>query len=110
MVSDLLSPEVDAERDLEILEILLNDFARALGENPVGENDEIIAALQGMNAKGLRFFPAQHRALSPEGKLLDRWGTPWFFHALSGRSMDIISAGPDGEFGTGDDLRGEKTR
>lgn len=102
---EFLAPEFDAERDLEILETLLGDFARAFGENPVGENEEITATLQGNNPKGLRFFPTEHRGLSGEGKLLDRWGTPWFFHALSGKSMEIISAGPDREFGTDDDSR-----
>ncbi len=104
MATEFLAPEGDAERDGEILETLLGDFARAFGENPAGENEEIMAALQGANSKGLRFFPAEHRGLSTEGKILDRWGTPWFFHALSGKNMEILSAGPDREFGTGDDL------
>ena len=105
MAGEFLAPEGDAARDVEILETLLGDFARACGENPVGENEEITAALQGNNPKGLRFFPTEHRGLSAEGKLLDRWGTPWFFHALSGKCMEISSAGPDGEFGTADDAR-----
>jgi hypothetical protein len=104
IAGEFLTPEGDPGRDVEILETLLGDFARAFGENPVGENEEIVAALQGDNAKGLRFFPAEHRGLSAEGKLLDRWGTPWFFHALSGKRMEIISAGPDREMGTADDL------
>jgi hypothetical protein len=92
---------------VEILETLIGDFARALGGNPIGENEEIVAALQGENAKSLRFFPAQHPALAPDGKLLDRWGTPWVFHALSGRHMEILSAGPDRQTGTQDDLHGQ---
>ena len=105
LAGEFLAPEGgDPRRDLEILETLLGDFARVFGENPVGENEEIVAALQGNNAKGLKFFPAEHRGLSAEGQLLDRWGSPWFFHALSGKRMEIISAGPDREFGTADDL------
>jgi hypothetical protein len=39
--------------------------------------------------------------------LIDRWGTPYFFHALSGEHMEIHSAGPDRQFHSADDLRGE---
>lgn len=101
-----LAPDADPREDVEILETLIADFARALGGNPVGENEEIVAALQGANPKGLRFFPDRHRALGPDGKLHDRWGSPWVFHALSGTEMEIISAGPDREAGTADDLAG----
>jgi len=35
--------------------------------------------------------------------LIDRWGTPYFFHVLSNTGMEIRSAGQDGEFYTEDD-------
>ena len=38
-----------------------------------------------------------------EGALVDAWGTP-FNYTKQGRKFTITSAGPDGEFGTGDDL------
>jgi hypothetical protein len=36
--------------------------------------------------------------------LVDPWGTPLFFHALSAAQMDVVSAGSDREFRTADDL------
>ena len=37
------------------------------------------------------------------GELLDRYGTPYFFHAESGTRMTITSAGPDKKLHTSDD-------
>ena len=37
------------------------------------------------------------------GELLDRYGTPYFFHAESGTRMTITSAGPDKKIHTPDD-------
>lgn len=102
--ADGLLKSGSAAEDLEILMLILADYQKALGGNPVGENEEITAALLGDNPKGLRFLPAGHRALDPDGRLCDRWGTPLFFHALASRRMAIRSAGPDRQPGTGDDL------
>jgi hypothetical protein len=100
----LLATEGSAGEDFEILALILADYRKALGGNPVGENEEIAAALLGENPKGLRFIPAGHRALDGAGRLCDRWGTPFFFHALSSRRLAIHSAGPDRQHGTPDDL------
>lgn len=86
--------------------MVLTDYRRALGENPVGENEEITLCLLGGNAKHLRFLQVGHRAIDSSGRLCDRWGTPFFFHALSSRQMLIRSAGPDREHDTDDDLSG----
>ncbi len=45
---------------------------QALGENPVGLNDEITAALTGSNKNGAACLPKDHPAISDEGELLDR--------------------------------------
>ena len=100
----LLADDGSAADDLEILTLILGDYRKALGANPVGENEEIAAALLGDNPKGLRFLPQGHRALDTAGRLCDRWGTPLFFHALSARHLAIRSAGPDRHHGTADDL------
>ena len=52
---------------------------------------------------------APHRAFgkvsrNERGELTDAWGTPYFFHQLSGTEMEIHSAGPDRRMFTGDDL------
>lgn len=71
--------------------------------NPVGSNQEITAAFTGANLHTLALIPRSHPALSPNGELLDRWGTPFFFHQLSRSRMEIRSAGPDRKFYTDDD-------
>lgn len=71
--------------------------------NPVGENEEITAALCGRNRLGVAFISSHHQAINERGELCDRWGTPFRFHQLSGTRMEIRSAGADRRFGTPDD-------
>ena len=72
--------------------------------NPVGTNAEITAVLAGNNKLQLALIPADHPAINRStGELLDRWGTPFFFHAESGSRMEIRSAGPDKKHHTADD-------
>jgi hypothetical protein len=42
--------------------------------------------------------------MNSNGELMDRWGTPIFFHALSKDQMEIRSAGPDRVMWTADDV------
>lgn len=72
--------------------------------NPVGTNAEITAALTGKNSLQLDLIPRDHPAINVRGELCDRWGTPFRFHQLSGTNMQIISAGPDRDFATADDV------
>ena len=71
--------------------------------NPVGTNAEITAALIGQNPLRLAFVSPKHPSINSAGELCDRWGTPFFFHQLSGFRMEIHSAGPDRKRGTPDD-------
>ena len=74
--------------------------------NPVaGENFEVINSLMGKNKQSIVVFPTNHPDLDEDGNLLDRWGTPYFFHALSATLLDIQSAGPDRQRGSTDDLK-----
>ncbi len=98
------TPGSTPEEDLEIVHSVLENFRRAFGGNPVGENEEIFAALRGKNPTGIRFLPDEFPGLQSDGTAQDRWGTPWRFHALSGQNMEVMSAGPDRIFGTDDDL------
>jgi len=103
----LNDPDLTAEDDLAVLTILLEEYRRHLGGNPAGDNDEITAALLGANPKRLACLPATSgNCIDSSGRLIDRWGNPYFFHALSGSEMEILSAGPDGHLHTADDLRG----
>lgn len=93
------------EDDLSLIHSLLRFHRKALGSNPIGLNDEITAALTGRNAKGAATLPTDHPAISKDGELLDRWGTPYRFHAYSKKLMEVQSAGPDRKFFTEDDLK-----
>ena len=82
----------------------LRDFRTAFGENPIGSNAEITSALTGNNLKQIRLPVPPGSSVNADGEMCDRWGTPYFFHQLSAKQMEIHSAGPDRMMGTGDDL------
>jgi len=42
--------------------------------------------------------------VNDQGEMIDPWGTPYFFHQISGTQMEIHSAGPDHVMWTSDDL------
>ena len=61
--------------------------------------------LDGENPKQAKFLkPEDGMRTNPNGELIDPWGTPYFFHQLSGHEMEIRSAGPDKIMWTADDL------
>jgi hypothetical protein len=105
IAADLNAPGSTIRRDLEILREVFATFQTNFPRtgNPVGENAEITAALLGANAHRFAFIRPGHRAINASGELVDRWGTPFRFHQLSGTHMEIRSAGPDRKFGTPDD-------
>ena len=95
----------DPQEDLHILEGLLEGYRRVYKWNPVaGLNEEVVEALIGYNDKNVALIAADHPAINDQGQLVDRWGTPYVFHALSGEHMQIASAGPDKKLGTPDDF------
>jgi len=99
--SPISDPGIEAA--LENVQFALRDYRAVLGGNPVGNNAEITAALLGDNPRQLRLPLPEGSALTPDGELADRWGTPYFFHQLSGSRMEIRSAGPDRRMWTADD-------
>ena len=105
LAADLNAPGGNITADLQMLNNVMTDWRRDYPEagNPVGENAEITAVLAGDNPLRLSFIARNHRAINSDGELCDRWGTPFRFHALSGRRMELRSAGPDQKFGTEDD-------
>jgi hypothetical protein len=75
------------------------------GGNPVGTNPEITSQLNGNNPGRMSFITAEAgMRINAEGALVDSWGTPYFFHQISGSEMEIHSAGPDHVMWTSDDL------
>ena len=71
---------------------------------PLGANEEIAAALMGKNSARLVFLQPPPPALITAQQLIDRRGTPLYFHAESKDRIDIRSAGPDKQLWTADDL------
>ena len=98
--------DTDAEEDIQILDAILGYYRMMHKSNPVaGENFEVINTLAGKNRQSVVVFPTNHPDLDEQGNLLDRWGTPYFFHAISATMLDIQSAGPDRERGSADDIK-----
>jgi hypothetical protein len=102
--------ETDARPNLPPLTILdnarvaIHNYAAAFGENPVGNNAEITAALTGKNPKQINFVTAASGLqVNANGEMVDGFGTPFFFHQLSGHEMEIRSAGEDRKMWTFDD-------
>ena len=99
--------EGTVQGDLTAMAEVLGNFALLVKGNyplPLGANEELVAALRGKNAVGLEFVSGESAALNEKGQLVDRWGTPLFFHARARDEVDIRSAGPDREMWTGDDV------
>ncbi len=90
---------------LENMRTTIRQYGSMFGGNPVGTNPEITRALNGDNPKQVKFLRAEDGAqINGKGELLDPWGTPYFFHQISGTEMEIRSAGPDKIMWTTDDL------
>jgi len=105
IANEMKDPEASPEQAMERLGEVLSFYRMAFEENPVAaDNQSVMASLMGENPRGLVFFPEDHPELNSERELLDPWGTPYYFHALSGKQMEIVSTGPDLKLGSDDDL------
>ena len=100
----LNDPSRTARDDVTIVAELLANYLGVFRKLPVGTNAEITAALAGDNPRGLVPLPPDNAAISAGGELVDRWGTPYFFHHVSRDLMEIRAAGPDRRHFTADDI------
>ena len=96
--------EDPAIAEAETLALNIRHFGQRFGGNPVGTNAEIVKALTGGNPKRATYLPPDLKRLNENGELIDRWGTPYFFHANSATEMEVRSAGPDKRLYTEDDV------
>ena len=71
--------------------------------NGIGSALEAEYALSGRYPASLEPFIRQTLKSATSDLTRDRWGRPYRFH-VEGTRFEIVSAGPDGEFGTADDL------
>lgn len=96
-----------AKQDLDALAHTLANYSilvKGPTPLPLGANEEVAAALLGKNRIRMPFISAKCPALNDSAQLIDRWGTPLFFHAESADRLDLRSAGPDQTMWTADDL------
>lgn len=98
----VISPE--AIKDIDDVQFMLRDFRTRIGGNPEGTNAEIMRAVMGANRVQAKLGPRDGQTLNEKGELLDRWGTPYFFHQLSKNEMEVRSFGPDRTMYTSDDI------
>jgi hypothetical protein len=96
-------PDQEAMIEIDKISLMIRDYRTIAGENPVGTNAEIMAAVMGNNPKQAKLGPPEGMKLNEKGELIDRWGTPYFFHQISRDHMEIRSAGPDKILWTEDD-------
>ena len=68
------------------------------------ENYRLIKILCGDNPRKIEFISLKPRQVSPNGEMIDPWGTPFRITFDPGAEVHVISAGPDKIFGTPDDI------
>lgn len=100
----LANASAPATQEAEAIALNLRNYGQRFGGNPIGTNAEIVKTLNGGNTLGVRYLPQDHLRLNDQGELLDHYGMPYFFHALSATEMEIRSAGADKTLWTGDDI------
>lgn len=103
----LLARDGSPEEDREALAELVTNFLQSISADhrpPLGSNEEIARALTNADTLGEAALPATHPAII-SGRLVDRWGSPWFFHQQSADVIEVRSAGPDRRLFSEDDVK-----
>ena len=106
LATELNAPNSDGTRDVAVLHEMLRQYQRHMHRReglPIGNDTDLARVLAGHNPIRLVVLPPDHPALSPDGRLRDRWGTPYFIHARGNGAFEIRSAGPDRRLFTPDD-------
>jgi hypothetical protein len=101
------SPATLPQNDLLLLSQSLSNFlllAKQAADRPLSANEEWSAALLGKRPGNTAWLSEKSRVLDSQQRLIDRWQTPLFFHALGTKQWEIRSAGPDLRLWTADDL------
>jgi hypothetical protein len=101
----LLAAEGDGAADVRIVRELLAYYRSRFGAFPAAaDNRQMVNALAGNNPGRLALIAREHPAIGARGELLDRWGTPFFFHHIGRDLIEIRSAGADRSMWTADDV------
>ncbi|WP_395735997.1 hypothetical protein [Prosthecobacter sp.] len=110
IVQGYASAKTTVQQDLTLVSRVLENFALLVkGDDPLplGANEEIAAALRGRNRMQMRFVAETSPIFNAKGQIVDRWGVPLYFHAISRDRLEIRSAGPDQVMWTADDVQRE---
>lgn len=105
----MLARDGSPVEDREVLAEMVSNFLQSAPVDhrpPLGTNEEITRALMNPDSLGDAALPATHPAII-DGQLVDRWGSPWFFHQQSADVIEVRSAGPDRRLFSEDDVKSE---
>lgn len=95
------------QNDLTLMSRLMENsllLLKSAANQPLSANEDWAALFRGQNAAHERFLPDSSVAFNTRGQVIDRWGTPLFFHALGNGRYELRSAGPDGKLWSNDDI------
>lgn len=107
LAAELHLPDRTAQQDVDILRQIIQQYFEAIQNRPgppIGDDSDLARALQGRNPLRLIVVPATHPIFSTDGRMRDRFGTPYHLHPRSRHGIDIRSAGPDRKLFTEDDV------
>ncbi len=107
LLRDYATAGTTLEQDLVLVARAMDSFlllVKPAQRGPLADNEDWAAAWQGHRASREAFISAGHRILK-NGRLVDRWDSPLFFHALGGQRFEVRSAGPDRSLWTDDDIQ-----
>ncbi len=105
--TQLNAPDSTAAQDVAVLHGMLRQYLRFLKNRPgrpIGNDSDLARVLIGNNPMKLVLLLPDHPALGADGRLRDRFGTPYFIHPRGNLAFEIRSAGPDRKLFTADDL------
>lgn len=89
------------EFELSALTTALESYRTKNGSYPKGDSRTISRILSGRNEEEVVYIEWAQERISPEGDMLDRWGTPYDF-ILTEQGPVIRSAGKNRTFDSGD--------
>lgn len=107
LAAELNAATGDAVHDVQVLHAMLRQYLRNLHRRqglPIGNDADLARALTGHNPMKLVVIPGNHPAISQDGRLRDRWCTPYFIHPRGNNAFEIRSAGADRQLFTTDDV------
>lgn len=105
----LNAPDGTPQQDVDALLGLIRQYHEAMQRRegpPIGNDADLARVLKGKNPLRLVVVPAMHPVFSPDGRMRDRWGTPYHLHGKGRGAYEVRSSGPDKRLFTPDDVIG----